>query len=84
MRKNAAKVIIAFQNGNVASGDTITTDGTNVYSYALLIGFRGDDGSIYVLDRKNAPSVTTRSHVRALEVSFPGATRFGIVARRTC
>lgn len=82
MRKNMAKVIAAFEQGLAASGDskrTCYTDGDRVYSYAMLIAERTADG-IRIVEYASAPSATTRSQVRALEVSFPGATRFA--ARR--
>lgn len=79
MRKNMQKVIDAFRNRVSTIGDskrTCWTDGNEIYSYAMLIGFRGVAGDMFVCDYECAPSATTRTHVRALEVAFPTATRF--------
>jgi hypothetical protein len=69
MRKNIEKVIAAFKAGKSASGDskkTCSTDGERIYSYAMRIAERHDDGSIWILPYESAPSVTTKSHVRAV------------------
>jgi hypothetical protein len=77
VRKNIEKVIAAFKAGKAAKGDakeTCSTDGEAIYSYALQIARREDDGSIWILPIEDALkpsgeiSATTRSHVRA--VSF--------------
>ena len=77
MRKNIEKVIAAFKLGKSTKGDskaTCSTDGETIYSYALQIARRHDDGSIWILPYAEAlkpdgeVSATTRLHVSA--VSF--------------
>lgn len=76
MRKNMSKVIEAFKAGKAATGDskrTCWTDGTTVYSYRMPIARRTDAGAIQVVAYGSAPTATTRSQVRALQIAFPGA-----------
>lgn len=70
MRKNAAKVIKAFLSGNAAIGDnkeTISTDGHVLWSYKMPIAARTVSGKYLLVEYDEAPSATTRSHVRACE-----------------
>jgi hypothetical protein len=69
MRKNAEKVLNAFCNGMPCNGQTIHTDGITLYSYRMKIGERFPHG-VTLLEYSNAPTATTRSHVRAAEVFF--------------
>ena len=60
-------VVRAWAYGNIASTKNLTTNGRDLYSYQLLIGFTSDDGERVVLDY-TAPgghffSVTTSQHV---------------------
>lgn len=76
MRKNMAKVIEAFKRGESAVGDskgTCSTDGTTVYSYRMPIARRLDGGAVQIVAYSSAPTATTRSQVRALQVTFPFA-----------
>lgn len=72
MRKNAEKVIAAFNDGKPAKGDskaTIRTDGDTVWSYAMPIAGFMPDGTLWILSYDKAPTATTRSQVRALETA---------------
>lgn len=69
MRKNASEVIDAFKRHEYKQGATIWTDGKKVYSYAMVIGEHKED-SVWIAPYENAPSNTTRSHIRALQHSF--------------
>ena len=74
MRKNISKVIEAFKLRKPAKGDskgTCSTDGNTIYSYAMPIARRDSDGSINVIARGTAPSVTTRSQVDACQMELP-------------
>jgi hypothetical protein len=77
MRKNAEKVLNAFEKGESCNGQTISTDGDKLYSYSMLIGKR-ESGRISLVEYESAPSATTRSHIRAAEQFFVGkvAERF--------
>lgn len=72
MRKNAEKVIRAFLARKPAQGDskrTISTDGSILYSYRMPIARHGVcDRTFVVMNREDAPSNTTRSHVDAVEL----------------
>lgn len=70
MRKNAQKVLQAFAENKSCNGDSIRTNGTEVYSYNMLIARTTPDGDIELLHYCDAPSATTRSHVRAIEQFF--------------
>jgi len=72
MRKNMKSVIEAFVNLKSKNEKTCHTDGTNIYSYNMLIAKR-ENGEIFILPYKKAPSNITRSQVRALKVTFPNA-----------
>lgn len=67
MRKNAQAVIEAFNAGKAKHGETIRTDGRTIWSYAMPIAEVRSDGSIWILPYEDAPTNTTRSHVRACE-----------------
>ena len=70
MRKNISNVIDAFKNGFAHKERTCSTDGTTIKSYAMTIAERNLDGSVWVIDRGEAPSATTRSQVDAVRRSF--------------
>jgi hypothetical protein len=70
MRKNAQNVIEAFLSGKAKAEKTISTNGRVLYSYAMPIAVR-IDGHYYVVAYSDAPTATTRSHVRATQVSVP-------------
>ena len=74
MRKNAEKVVEAFKAGKRYYCLTMYTDGQEVYSYFMLIAKRTSKG-IELIEYNKAPSATTRTHVRALEITFPSAIR---------
>ena len=65
MRKNAEKIIGAFLDKAAAQDKTLRTDGATVWSYAMPIA-RWEDGRVHVLAYRDAPTATTRSHVRAV------------------
>ena len=69
MRKNIAKVLSAFALGRAHSEATCSTNGVEVYSYALCIARKENDGTIWVLDR--GPSVTTNSQINAVRSFVP-------------
>lgn len=66
MRKNARKVIEAFNEGKPFNGQTIYTDGSVIFSYRMAIAEIRSDGSVWILPYENAPSATTKSHIRAV------------------
>lgn len=70
MRKNIAAVISHFKRGLPHSEATCSTDGAVIRSYAMVIAERNLDGSVWVIDRSEAPSVTTRSQIDAVRRSF--------------
>ena len=77
MRKNISKVIEAFIIEASAKGDsagTCSTDGQIVYSYNMPIA-RRTVGFIEVVHYVEGPSRTTKSQIRALEITFPNAVR---------
>ena len=69
MRKNAEKALKAFDAGQACRGETISTDGDNLYSYSMLIAKRFGK-TVDIIAYEKAPSATTRSHIRATEVWF--------------
>lgn len=80
MRKNVIKVLEAFKLGKKAQGDskrTIWTDGQAIYSYRMLIAKRFSDGNggerIVIIDRKYAPSATTRNKIDGVRHYYPNA-----------
>lgn len=76
MRKNISKVIEAFKAGREAIGDSkrsCSTDGTTVYSYRMPIARRVSGGAIVIVAYDDAPTPTTRSQVRALQIAFEDA-----------
>ncbi len=69
MRKNIAKVIQAFEAGGTHTEKTCRTDGRSVWSYNMLIAFKGTGSKsdiVYVIDRTEAPSNTTRGQIDAI------------------
>jgi hypothetical protein len=76
MRANAKKTLALFVAGKSGAGDskrTISTDGTRVYSYRMPIAIRTESGQVAIVAYSDAPSNTTRSHIRACQVTFPDA-----------
>lgn len=76
MRQNASKVIEGFKAGVAAVGDskrTISTDGKTIFSYKMPIACRLPSGVIRVVSLSEAPSVTTKSQIRAIMAAFPDA-----------
>jgi hypothetical protein len=76
MRKNIEKVLNAFRAGNVASGQTCSTDGSRVYSYNMCIAGRLIDGTIVVCPLNESPSRTTSGHIRAVIDFFGDKAKF--------
>lgn len=74
MRKNAEKVLMAFAEGKPCNGKTIKTDGVNLFSYAMKIAYKNEKGGIDLLEYEQAPTATTRSHIRAAESFFAPAS----------
>lgn len=73
MRKNIQKVLAAFAIGKAANGDakrTCSTDGTEIFSYAMRIAWRNPDGTIEVVPYEDGPSRTTKSQIRACQLFF--------------
>lgn len=74
MRKNIEKVIRAFEAGGTHNEKTCRTDGRSVWSYNMPIAFKGAGSKsdiVYVIDRSEAPSVTTRGQIDAVTNSLP-------------
>jgi len=71
-RKNVTAVINAFMEGRRLGGTTVSTDGQQIFSYAMPIAGWGA-GGVVVLDAKAAPSRTTASHIRAVQSAMPEA-----------
>ena len=83
MRKNIQKVIEAFTQGTSAKGDskgTCSTTGETVYSYAMPIARRTSLG-VELAEYDQGPSRTTKSQIRALELTFPKAIRVEAIKR---
>jgi hypothetical protein len=80
-RKNVSAVIDAFAEGRRHSEKTVSTDGSRIYSYNLLIAARmGADGEptrgtgqVLVLDTRESPSVTTSGQINAVRAAFRDA-----------
>lgn len=70
MRKNISNVISAFKRGVAHREATCSTDGTVIKSYAMTIAERNLDGTVWIIDREEAPSVTTRSQIDAVRRSI--------------
>ena len=70
MRKNAQKVLQAFAENKPKKGDSISTNGSEVFSYNMLIARTSPTGGVELLVYADAPSATTRSHIRAVEEFF--------------
>ena len=66
MRKNIKAVIDAFKRGEACNEGTCSTNGQEVFSYAMKIAERKKDGTITVIDIEHAPSNTTRGHIHAV------------------
>ena len=81
-----AHAIYCWQGGRANASGNLTSDGRNLYSYQLRIGFTLDDGRLAVIDY-TAPaghfkSVTTSGHANAAKrvasvVVLPGDPRIG-------
>ena len=80
------EIVSKWEHGIPARAGSISTDGLKLYSYALEIGFTGEDGKLYVhnytahndTDWKGCPvagsfvSSTTSTHVGlARRVAYP-------------
>jgi len=80
MRKNAEKVLKAFEKGEPCHEKTISTNGQSLYSYNMLIAYheQNEEKTIALVAYDRAPTATTRSHVRAAETHLRGriTTRF--------
>jgi len=72
MRKNAQKVLQAFNAGQAANEKTISTNGKELFSYAMLIARKNGD-KVELIDYSKAPSNTTRSQVNAVRQFFPAS-----------
>ncbi len=70
MRKNVEKVLLAFAGGKAQSGDTCSTDGEFLFSYRMKIAHMMPDHTIRLIEYNQAPSNTTRSHIKACETYF--------------
>jgi hypothetical protein len=75
MRKNMQLVITKFAGRSAKSGDTCSTDGEFLYSYKMKIARINADFEVRLLEYNQAPSNTTRSHIRAAEEYFGKVTR---------
>lgn len=73
MRKNIRRVLDAFALKRAANDKTCRTDGTTVWSYALPIMTRLDDGTICVRQPWHTP--TTNCQISACLQAYPDAVR---------
>lgn len=65
--KSNEEVIMSWIHGNPCEGKNLKTDGSNLYSYGLKIGYtKGETGKKFVYGYKGRFSVstTTTNHVR--------------------
>lgn len=67
-RKNAANVINAFKAGVPCQEKTIRTDGKIVWSYAMPIAAKAEDGIVMIV--RNGPTRTTNSQINAIKGAF--------------
>ena len=72
MRKNAKKALDAFNVRKVCNQATIRSTGNELYSYNMLIA-RVTVNGIDLIEYNQAPSHTTKSHIRAVEEYYPKA-----------
>ena len=79
MRKNIKQIIESFRLGTWESFDTCSTNGKVLYSYAMPIARKTDTG-IDLVHYESGPSRTTKSQIRAVEVSYPDANRVESIA----
>ena len=75
MRKNVYKVLVAFARGEACDGQSVSTNGQSLFSYALCIGYHKPNGDVVLVEHGPLHSETTKSHIRAAE------SHFGTVAR---
>lgn len=66
---------MAFAEKKAKNGKTISTDGTHVWSYNMMIARTiPETGGVELINYNMAPSNTTRSHIRAVENFFAPAS----------
>ena len=70
---NRHDVINAWIHGNPAKTTNLSTDGSNLFSYELVIGYTNDLGQCFVLDYTSGceafVSQTTSCHVGAAKLA---------------
>jgi hypothetical protein len=73
MRKNIQEAFNAFSAGRQYTGgkNTISVRGKVIFSYAMPIAWRNDDGTISVTTQA-APSQTTRCHLNGIRRLLAG------------
>ena len=67
-RKNIAEIINAFKAGSHAQCASCRTDGHIVWSYAMPIAARAEDGRVMIVRR--GPSRTTNGQINSVRAAF--------------
>jgi hypothetical protein len=70
MNANTKKIAAALSANKSATGGALSTNGTTVYSYAMLIAVKKGD-TLYVTTEKR--SVTTSKHTNGIAREWPAA-----------
>jgi hypothetical protein len=70
MRKNAKVVLDAFSSGKVANKKTIRTNGTELFSYNMMIA-RKNGNKVEIIESSASPSKTTTIQINACVSYFP-------------
>lgn len=69
-RKNVLEVFRCFAIGKSKRGNTVSTDGETLYSYALPLASRVFGSLIAVVPWSAAPSMTTKQHLSSLRAAI--------------
>ena len=70
MRKNVESVVKAFKAHQKFQRErSISTDGNVIYSYAMPIAWRDEQGNVVVTD-ESAPSRTTSCHISGVRYAI--------------
>jgi len=64
-RKNVEQIVNAWSQGKERNMKSITTDGTIIWSYRMVIAV-GIGHDVFVISDKQSPSVTTTQHIRGV------------------
>lgn len=72
MRKNLKRVVAAFERGTAHAEGSVSTNGKEVFSYAMKIADRTPAG-VRVIAISESPSKTTSQAIAALHREYPKA-----------